>query len=161
MKRIDQKDITLINILQKDARTKLNSLSDSLGLTKSPVHDRILMLLRDGFIRNFRAVVDRYRFGYRYRAFVRVETAAENFEFAVATFHEVELAYQLADQTFLLLVNTHDVKSYSQFVIQRLRPLVNTFTTLPIGREVKTFARLDFEDIKAGSNRPVGLVNNS
>jgi Lrp/AsnC family transcriptional regulator, leucine-responsive regulatory protein len=73
MKRIDQKDITLLNILQKDARTKIRVLAKSLALTTSPTHDRILLLLRDGYIKNFKAVIDRTRFGYRYRAFVWAE----------------------------------------------------------------------------------------
>jgi len=132
-----------------------------LALTTSPVHDRILLLLRDGYIRNFKAVINRQHFGYHYRAFVRVETAVENFEAAVATFHEVELAYRLKDNAFMLLVNTCNEKAYSQFVVNRLRPLVSEFKTFPVGREIKTFARLDFDDIKACSKRPDQLVSES
>ncbi|MFD2871928.1 Lrp/AsnC family transcriptional regulator [Mucilaginibacter ximonensis] len=159
MKRIDQKDITLINILQKDARTKLRRLAATLRLTTSPVHDRILLLLKEGYIKNFKAVVNRRKFGYHYQAFVRVETVAENFDAVMAAYHEVELAYQLKDHSFLLLINTKDEKAYSRFVVERLRPLVNDFKTFPVNREIKTFARLDFEDIKACSNRLVSIVS--
>jgi DNA-binding Lrp family transcriptional regulator len=165
MKRIDHKDITLLNILQKDARTKLRSLADSLSLTTSPTHDRILLLLRDGYISNFKAVINRQQFGYRYRAFVWVELAVDitAFESAIACFHEVELAYQLTGSAFMLLVHVKNEKAYSQFVVNRLRALVNDFKTYPVTREVKTFARLDHEDIKASSKRPdqFEFVNNS
>jgi len=150
--RIDQKYITLINLLQKDARTKLQSLADALNLTTSPTHDRILMLLRDGYIKNFKAVIDRTRFGYRYRAFVWAELLVDTEE--LACFHEVELAYQLSGNTFMLLVNTKDEKAYGQFIVNRLRNIATDFKTFPISHEVKTFARLDYEDIKACSNGP-------
>jgi len=151
MKRIDQKDITLLNILQKDARTKLRSLADSLALTTSPTHDRVLLLLRDGYIKNFKAVIDPQKFGYRYRAFVWVELLVDAEQ--LACFHEVELAYQLTGNTFMLLVNTKDAKAYSQFIVNHLRDMVTDFKTYPVSREVKTFARLDFEDIKTVSKR--------
>lgn len=153
--RIDQKYITLINLLQKDARTKLQSLADTLNLTTSPTHDRILMLLRDGYIKNFKAVVDRQKFGYSFRALIKVELATDvtSFETAIACFHEVELAYQLTDNAFMLLINTKDAKAYSQFIVNHLDKIVADFKTYPISREVKTFARLDYEDIKTVSKR--------
>jgi hypothetical protein len=63
------------------------------------------------------------------------------------------LAYQLTGNTFMLLVNTKDAKAYSQFITHHLRAIVADFKTFPIGREVKTFARLDYEDIKTVSKR--------
>jgi len=146
-KRIDQKDIDILNVLQANCRTKLRHLAAHAGLTKSPVYDRIVMLERDGYIRRYGAVINKDKFGLHYRAFVRVQLlpgSAQGFEAMAADFHEVECAYQLSDDSFLLLVAVQDVRAYSRFITGRLQEtgLVSDHQTWILKKELKAFAHL-------------------
>ncbi|MDR6941368.1 Lrp/AsnC family transcriptional regulator [Mucilaginibacter pocheonensis] len=148
VKKLDETDLAILDILQANGRIKLQAVADQVGLTTSPVHDRMVRMERDGYIRRYGAVINKKMLGLDYRVILSVTLLgaehADSFELQVTNFHEVELAYQLKDHRFLLFVTVKDEWAYAQFIIQKLRNtgLVSDFQTHILKKEFKSFATL-------------------
>jgi DNA-binding Lrp family transcriptional regulator len=61
---LEEHDRIILTQLQQDAKVKLQSLVDQLGISRSSVHYRIRKLRDSGIIRGFYAAVDPKRAGY-------------------------------------------------------------------------------------------------
>lgn len=61
---LEEQDKVILRQLQKDAKVKLQSLVDKLGISRSSVHYRIRKLRDSGIIKGFYAAVDPKRAGY-------------------------------------------------------------------------------------------------
>ncbi len=71
-KKLDPIDHRLLEILQKNARTKLNEMAQQLGLTIPTISERIQKLEERGFIRGYTAILDAKRLGKDITAFITV-----------------------------------------------------------------------------------------
>ncbi len=71
-KKLDPIDHRLLEILQKNARTKLNEMAQQLGLTIPTISERIQKLEDKGFIKGYTAVLDAKRLGKDITAFITV-----------------------------------------------------------------------------------------
>ncbi len=59
VEKLDDIDREILKILQKDAKTVAKSIAEQLGLTKTPVYERIKRLEQDGFIKNYVAILNK------------------------------------------------------------------------------------------------------
>ncbi len=57
--KLDDIDREILKILQKDAKTVAKSIAEQLGLTKTPVYERIKRLEQEGFIKNYVAILNK------------------------------------------------------------------------------------------------------
>ena len=57
--KLDDIDREILKILQKDAKTVAKSIAEQLGLTKTPVYERIKRLEQEGYIKNYVAILDK------------------------------------------------------------------------------------------------------
>ena len=71
-KKLDPIDHGLLEILQKNARTKLNEMAQQLGLTIPTISERIQKLEERGFIKGYTAILDAKRLGKDITAFITV-----------------------------------------------------------------------------------------
>jgi Lrp/AsnC family leucine-responsive transcriptional regulator len=71
-KKLDPIDHRLLEILQKNARTKLNDMAQQLGLTIPTVSERIQKLEERGFIKCYTAILDAKKLGKDITAFITV-----------------------------------------------------------------------------------------
>jgi len=58
LEKLDQIDREILKILEKDAKTVAKSIAEQLGLTKTPVYERIKRLEKEGYIKNYVALLD-------------------------------------------------------------------------------------------------------
>ncbi len=94
--KLDDIDRAILKILQKDAKTVAKSIAEELGLTKTPVYERIKRLEKEGFIKNYVAILNK-----------------EKIEESITVFSFVSLETQkgaMMDEFF------EDVKSYPEVV---------------------------------------------
>lgn len=61
---LEEQDRIILRQLQEDAKVKLQSLVEKLGISRSSVHYRIRKLRESGIIKGFYAAVDPKRAGY-------------------------------------------------------------------------------------------------
>jgi len=71
-KKLDPIDHRLLEILQKNARTKLNEMAQQLGLTIPTISERIQKLEDRGVIKGYTAILDAKRLGKDITAFITV-----------------------------------------------------------------------------------------
>jgi len=71
-KKLDPIDHRLLEILQKNARTKLNEMAQQLGLTIPTISERIQKLEERGVIKGYTAILDAKRLGKDITAFITV-----------------------------------------------------------------------------------------
>ena len=59
MLNLDSTDIRILEILQRDAKINIKEIAGDLGLTKTPIYERIKRLERNGAIDKYVAIVNR------------------------------------------------------------------------------------------------------
>lgn len=71
-KKLDPIDHRLLEILQRNARTRLNEMAQQLGLTIPTISERIQKLEERGVIKSYTAILDPKRLGKDITAFITV-----------------------------------------------------------------------------------------
>ena len=127
--QIDQFDRMILSLLQDDARRTNGDLSQRINLSPSQCSRRRQRLELDGFIRGYKAVLDRDRLGFSLVNMVTVTLATHNrdnarrFAELVSRLPEVQEAHALTgEMDYILKVVTPDLKSLANFVNQVLLP---------------------------------------
>jgi DNA-binding Lrp family transcriptional regulator len=69
---LDERDLSILAVLQEDARATYADIAQRVGMSASAVHERVRKLERSGAIRGYRAVVDPEALGWGTEAFVEV-----------------------------------------------------------------------------------------
>lgn len=126
---IDQFDRMILSLLQEEARLTNNDLSERVNLSASQCSRRRQRLEEAGYIRAYRAVLDRDRLGFSLVNVITVTLATHNrdnarrFADLVARLPEVQEAHALTgEMDYILKVVTPDLKSLSEFVSEVLLP---------------------------------------
>jgi DNA-binding Lrp family transcriptional regulator len=127
--RIDQFDRKILSLLQDDARLTNNDLSENVHLSPSQCSRRRQRLEDDGFIRSYRAILDRDKLGFSLVSVISVTLSTHNRDNArrfgelLSRLPEVQEAYALTgEMDYIVKVVTPDLKSLSEFVNGVLLP---------------------------------------
>lgn len=132
MERLDETDKTILRILQTDAKKSAKEIASSLGLTTSPVYDRIRRLESLGFIKKYVAILDKTLINKSVTSICQVsmryhnETFIEQFEQEIKKLPEVQECYHLAGQVdFVLKIHVDSLEEYHEFVKYKLSKIEN------------------------------------
>ena len=133
---IDRYDRQILEILGKEGRLPVTDLAKRVGLSKSPCQVRLKRLLRDGYIKGFRAIIDPARMQLEQVAFVEIklsdtsERALSEFNDAVQNLPEVEQCHMIAGAfDYLLKIRTTDMKSYRAVLGEKVSSLPHVAST--------------------------------
>ncbi len=69
---LDNLDFKILNMLQKNGRTKRNQLAEAVGLSLPSVSDRLKKMEENGFIEGYYTKLDKKKFGYDVMAYILV-----------------------------------------------------------------------------------------
>ncbi|MEO9612126.1 MAG: Lrp/AsnC family transcriptional regulator [Nitratireductor sp.] len=129
MTQIDQFDRKILAHLQEDARLTNNDIAERVNLSPSQCSRRRQRLEEDGYIRGYRAVLDRDKLGYSLVNIISVTLATHNrdnarrFAELLSRLPEVQEAHALTgEMDYVLKVVTPDLRSLSEFVNGVLLP---------------------------------------
>jgi len=132
VKNLDETDLKIIRILQKNAKSTIKEVADMLNLSNSPVFDRIKRLEKSGVITGYTAQVNRRILGLDLMAFCTLTLKGHNAEFLeqfetdVKLLPEVIECYHLTgNYDYLLKVLVRDMIDYQEFVTKKLTSLAN------------------------------------
>ena len=149
---LDSYDIKIIQALVDDGRLSITDLSEKVGLSKTPCHQRLKRLIKDGYILGFRAVLDPQKLGLDHVAYTEVklsdtrEAALHRFNEAVRNIREIEECQMIAGSyDYLLKVRTADMRRFR-------RVLGEYISTLPHVASTSTFVVM--ESVKEANLRP-------
>ncbi|MFS4468496.1 Lrp/AsnC family transcriptional regulator [Maribacter sp. 2210JD10-5] len=132
MEKLDSVDRDILRILEKDAKTVATVIADRLGLTKTPIYERIKRLERDGYIQNYVAVLDTKKIEESITVFSFVSLEAQkgnlmdDFLKQVQDFKEVTECYVVGGEfDFLLKITVKNLDDYYDFAKTRIASLAN------------------------------------
>jgi DNA-binding Lrp family transcriptional regulator len=132
MEPLDAIDKQLLRLLQDDAKQTTKELAAHLGLTLSPVYERIRRLESLGYIKQYIAVLDKNLLGQPITTFCQVsmryhdKAFIDKFEEEVQKLEEVQECYHMAGQVdFLLKIHVGSLDEYHDFVKYKLSQIEN------------------------------------
>lgn len=124
---LDLIDLKILRLLQEDGRMTNAALADAVGLTATPMLQRIRKLEQQGVIRRYMAVVDPEKLGRSVIAFVHVTLRThgiaihKKFLDRVEDFEEVLECHHIAgEEDFLLKVAVRNIRELETFLLHRL-----------------------------------------
>ena len=107
--QLDQTDKIILEILQEDAKTTHKELAQQLGLTITPVYERIKRLQDRGYIEKYIALVNPEKAGQTMTVFCEVslkehsQAAIEKFNAHINQFDEIMECYHMAGEFDFLI----------------------------------------------------------
>jgi Lrp/AsnC family leucine-responsive transcriptional regulator len=128
---IDQLDRSILQMLQRNGRATINEVSETVGLSPSPVARRVRLLEEAGIITGYAAQIDEVALGYGFSVFIsvkldkQIDEALVKFEAAIKLFPEVVDCWLMTgNRDYLLRVATNGLAEFERF-------LIGKFTKLP------------------------------
>lgn len=129
---LDDIDKRLLLLLQENAKYTHKELAAKLGLTTTPVYERVKRLEKDGYIKRYVAIVDRKMVHRALMVFCSItlkehtkETLA-TFEKAARGLEEVLECYHIAGTSdYLLKICVKDIDAYHYFAMHKLVGISN------------------------------------
>ena len=157
METLDKFDLAILDELQADARLTNAELASREGLSAAPCWRRVRALEAAGFIKGYRAEIDRHKIGLGVLAFVRLDAdrntgeALRVMEEAIRKIPEIVSCHYISGAgTFELQVVSRDLETFSQFARKVLTNLPNVkdlHTSFSLG-EVKASSALPLDHLK-------------
>ena len=128
---VDQLDRSILQMLQRNGRATINEVSETVGLSPSPVARRVRLLEEAGIITGYAAQIDEVALGYGFSVFIsvkldkQIDEALVKFEAAIRLFPEVVDCWLMTgNRDYLLRIATKGLAEFERF-------LVGKFTKLP------------------------------
>ena len=156
LETLDKFDIAILQELQADGRLTNAELSTRVGLSAAPCWRRVRALEEGGYIKGYRAEIDRHKIGLGVLAFVRLDAdrnsgdVTRQLEEAIRAIPEVVSCHYISGTgTFELQVVSRDLNSFSQFhreVLINLPNVKDLHTSFSLG-EVKASSALPLEQL--------------
>ncbi|MCR5180935.1 MAG: Lrp/AsnC family transcriptional regulator [Bacteroidaceae bacterium] len=129
---LDDIDLQILRILQKNAKLTTKELADAVNLTPTPVFERQRRLERNGYIRKYVAVLDPDKLNQGLLVFCKVKLKQINHELADAFARRIQRipkvieCYNISGQyDYLLKVRAANMKQYQEFVLNELGDIEN------------------------------------
>jgi len=124
---LDATDCRILAVLQSEGRISNLDLAERISLSPSACLRRLRLLEEQGVVEHYRACLNREILGFEMEAFVQVamhndaQSGHERFAAALRDWPEVIGAYVVTGDThYLLRVLAHNLKHYSDFVLNKL-----------------------------------------
>ena len=119
---LDEIDLHILEVLQRDGRISNQDLADKVGLSPSPCLRRLRQLETDGVVQKYVALVSPKAVGHGLHAFVEVRldrqtrASVDKFEAEILKLPLVLECYLMAgDWDYVLRVVVHDLEEFRDF----------------------------------------------
>ena len=129
---LDETDLQILRILQKNAKLTTKELADAVSLTPTPVFERQKRLERRGYIKRYVAILDAEKLNQGLLVYCNVKLKQINREIAEAVTRRVQLIPEVTEcyntsgaYDYLLKVRARDMKQYQEFVLNKLGEIEN------------------------------------
>lgn len=125
--KLDSTDAKILNLLQQDSNRTHKRIAEELGMTTTPIFERIKRLQREGYINKYMAIINKRRLGYKQTIFVGITLKGHTREYLdrfvkiVDDFEEVLECHRVSGSyDYLLKVVVKDIEAYETFILTKL-----------------------------------------
>jgi Lrp/AsnC family leucine-responsive transcriptional regulator/Lrp/AsnC family transcriptional regulator len=125
--KLDAIDYKILKLLQEDSNRTVKSISESLGLSTTPIFERIKKLENENFIDNYVAVLNQNKIGLKQIVFIGItlqghtRSYLEKFVKEINDFPEVVECHRVSGNfDYLLKLVVKDIEAYEKFIITKL-----------------------------------------
>lgn len=129
---IDAKDLSILALLQQNARITVKEISDKIHLSTTPVHERIKRMENDGIIKQYVTLVDhsKVKRGLMVICYVSLKAHSKNagtkFINAINEMNEIIECYSISGEfDFMLKVVEENMDTYYNFHVNKLSQIEN------------------------------------
>lgn len=153
MKQLDTVDRQILQLLQDNAKYTIKEIATQLGMTTTPVYERIKRMEEDGYIDSYVALLSKQRLGLHLVALCKVSLKEHNppqmleFEEQIEGCKEVIECFQIAgDFDYLLKLVLPNMEAYQAFMNTHINSLPNVrhIQSSFVMKEVKCTTQLNF-----------------
>jgi len=130
--QLDAKDQLILEILQKDSTISVKDIGEKIGLSFTPTYERIKNLERNGVIKKYVALVDRFKIGVEIVVYCNItlkeqsKEALDEFEKIITPIPQVLDVISLSgNYDYMLKIVAHDIRSYNDFVVDVISNIPN------------------------------------
>lgn len=124
---LDNIDTQLLTILQKNSNRTTKSIAEELGMSTSPIFERIKKLEKEGYIEKYVAVLNNKKIGLKLTVFIGItlqghtRSYLEKFVKEINNFSEVVECHRVSGNfDYLLKLVVEDIEAYETFIISKL-----------------------------------------
>lgn len=135
---LDDFDLRILACLRQEGRLSIVDLAERVGLSQTPVRNRLHALERSGVIDGYSARINRRALGQGLKAFLEIKLDTHRHEHtstvhdALAALPQVQSLFIISGNADLLVeVSVRDLEDYDAFLIDKV-------LKLPIVKEVRT-----------------------
>lgn len=128
----DKKDLSILKLLQQNARITVKEISQKIHLSTTPVHERIKRMEESGIIKQYATLVDntKVKKSLMVICYVSIKEHGKNagakFIKVIDNLNEVIECYSISGEfDFMLKVVCEDMNSYYDFHVNKLSEIEN------------------------------------
>jgi len=129
---LDKIDLSILKLLQENARATVKEIATKVHLSTTPVHDRIKRMEQSGVIKQYATLVDhtKVKKGLMVICYVSLKEHSKNagikFIKSINALNEVVECYNISGEfDFMLKVVEENMDSYYDFHVNRLSQIEN------------------------------------
>jgi Lrp/AsnC family transcriptional regulator, leucine-responsive regulatory protein len=129
---LDEKDLSILRLLQQNARMTVKEIASAVHLSTTPVHERIKRMESTGIIKQYAALLDPAKLNKGLTAICYVslkehsKAAGTEFINAINQMTEVVECYNISGEfDFMLKVVCRDMNEYHDFHVNKLSNIEN------------------------------------
>ena len=123
----DEKDLSILRILQKDAKLSIRDIANRINLSPTPTHERIRRMEKLGIIKEYTAILDRRKVDKGMMVICMIALNAHNKKTAgrfieeVSRLKEVIELYNISgDFDFMLKILAPNMDAFHEFFVNTL-----------------------------------------
>ncbi len=144
----DEIDLKILQYLQENARMQTNTIGSKVGLSISPVTNRIEKLEEAGFIRQYTAILDREKIGQPVLVILMVKLKEQNtarmldFEALACGMPQAQSCLTVSGNwNFILQVTAETPQAYANWLMEKINihPNVGNVESAFLMREGKNY----------------------
>ena len=134
MVSLDATDLTILSLLQKDARMQNSTLAKELGMAPSAVLERVRKLEEKGIIRSYTTNINPVNLNLRLLAFIFIKTGNGPGNLEVGKHLQqlpevLELHNIAGDDCYIIKVRATDPQALAQFMRSKLGSIAGIVST--------------------------------
>jgi len=129
---LDNKDLSILRLLQDNARITVKEISEKIHLSTTPVHERIKRMEESGIIKQYATLLDysKVKKGLMVICYVSLKqhskNAGDKFIKTINQLEEIIECYNISGEfDFMLKVVAEDMNAYYDFHVNKLSSIEN------------------------------------